>query len=71
MSPSDWELADKVIAILKPIFLTTKAAESDETAVSEVIPLIKKLNYDIGAVTYTGIGTLRAEVIDQMKRSVV
>ena len=67
MSPGNWELVDKVIAILKPIFLTTKAAESDTVSIAEVIPLLKKLNFDIGAITYSGIGTLKAEVLQQRR----
>ena len=68
MSPGNWELVDKIIAILKPIFLTTKAAESDFVSIAEVIPLLKKLNFDITSITHSGIGTLKAEVLHQMKR---
>lgn len=68
ISPGDWELIDKVMAILKPIFYTTKAAESDSVSIAEVIPLLKKLNFEIGAVTYSGIGTLKSEVLQHIKR---
>lgn len=67
MSPGNWELVEKVLSILKPIFLTTKSAEGDSVSISEVIPLIKKLQYDIISVTHNGIGTLKAEVLKQMK----
>lgn len=68
MAPGDWELVEKILAILEPIFLTTKAAEADSVSIAEVIPLLKKLNFDIGAVTLSGIGTLKSEVLTQMKR---
>ena len=44
MTPHDWELLTKVIVLLKPFYITTKAAEGDRVSVSEVIPNIKKLD---------------------------
>lgn len=68
MSPGDWDLVVKILAILKPIYNTTKAAEYDDISIAEVIPLLKKLNYEIEAVSYTGIGTFKAEVLRHIKR---
>ena len=70
LSPNNWELAEKVISVLKPFYITTKSAESDSVSISEVIPLIKKLTYDIGAVEHSGIGTLKSELLRFMKRLV-
>ena len=43
MSPYNWELVGKALAILKPAYIATKEAEGDNTSVSDVIPLVTKL----------------------------
>ena len=68
MSPANWELIEKALTILKPIFLATKALEGDHACLSEVIPYIKKLNKDINGLPSAKVGTFKAEVVVQMNR---
>ena len=68
MSPYNWELVGKALAILKPAYIATKEAEGDNTSVSDVIPLVTKLIYEINNVEHTGIGTFKATWLNEIKR---
>ena len=68
ISPADWNLTDKIKTVLKPFFLTTKAAEGDTVSIGEVIPLLKKLKHEVDNVDGRGIGTLKSEVLAQTHR---
>ena len=68
MTPHDWDLLTKVIVLLKPFYITTKAAEGDRVSVSEVIPNIKKLDYEIRSMSLSGLGTLKATLLSEMER---
>ena len=54
LSPHDWDLLDKTLSILKPAFVCTKEAESENCSISDVIPLVKKLNFKL-KVLYLGL----------------
>ena len=71
ISPADWNLTDKIKTVLKPFFLTTKAAEGDTVSIGEVIPLLKKLKHEVDNVDGRGIGTLKSEVLAQMEKYVL
>jgi hypothetical protein len=58
----------KVINILKPVFVATKEAEGDNACIADVIPLLKKLYYEIDNVAHVGIGTFKASIQRQLKR---
>ncbi|XP_063674798.1 uncharacterized protein LOC134813509 [Bolinopsis microptera] len=66
MTPHDWDLLTKAIAVLKPFYITTKAAEGDMVSVSEVIPNIKKLDYAIRSISSSGVGTLKPTLLSEM-----
>ena len=68
MTPHDWELLTKVIVLLKPFYITTKAAEGDRVSVSEVIPNIKKLDHEIRRISSSGVGTLKDTLLSEMER---
>ena len=55
LSPTNWELLGKVLAVLKPAFFATKEAEGDTCLISDVISLVKKLHLEINAVDRAGI----------------
>ena len=46
----------------------TKAAEEDNVAVSEVIPLLKRLNLEINSVSGTGVQLLKKSILQEIKR---
>ena len=70
MSPDDWGLIQKVLTVLKPILITTKAAEGDSVSVAEVIPLLKRLKHEMEHLDAAGIRTFRSEVLAQIDRCV-
>ncbi|RXG61778.1 Zinc finger BED domain-containing protein 4 [Armadillidium vulgare] len=66
MTPNDWDLVPKVIALLAPINNASKAAESDTASIADVIPLTKKLKYEINEVSDAGIGTMKDALLNQI-----
>ena len=67
LNPQDWEKVSAVLSILTPILYCTKAGEGDNVAVSEVIPLLKKLNMELESVPGTGVQTLKKAVLSEIK----
>ena len=68
LSPTNWELLGKVLAVLKPAFIATKEAEGDTCLISDVIPLVKKLHLEINAVDRAGIVTLKTSFVKNIER---
>ena len=68
LSPHDWDLLDKTLSILKPAFVCTKEAESENCSISDVIPLVKKLNFQVESVVVSGIGTFKSLIKLEMKK---
>lgn len=46
----------------------TKEAEGDNCSISDVIPLVKKLIYEISNVTSSGIGTFKSSLLAEMTK---
>ena len=52
----------------KPPFVATKEAEGDHACISDVIPLLNKLHYEVNSVDSAGIGTLKSSVLSELQR---
>lgn len=68
MTPTDWELIPKVLAVLGPLHKISKLAEGDSASISDVIPLTKRLTVEISSVPGSGIGTLKEKVLHHIER---
>ena len=68
LSPMNWELLTKILAVLKPAFIATKEAEGDTCSISDVIPLVKKLHHEINAVDRAGIVTFKTSFVNNLER---
>lgn len=68
MTPNDWDLIPKAIALLGPINAATKAAESDTASVSDIIPLTKKMKFEISQVSQAGIATMKETLLNEIHR---
>ena len=64
----DWELIPKVISLLKSFAEVTSDGERERACISEVIPSVKYIIHEINSVNFSGIGTMRAELLDQMQK---
>jgi hypothetical protein len=60
INPQDWEKITAILTILKPILYCAKAAEGDGVAISEVIPLLKRLNIEINSSDGTGVQLMKS-----------
>lgn len=61
-------LIPKVIRLLKPFSDATLDAEHEYACISDTIPLIKKIFYELNAIDEFGIGTMKNEMVVQMNR---
>ncbi|KAG0726537.1 Zinc finger BED domain-containing protein 4 [Chionoecetes opilio] len=68
LTPNDWDLIPKVIALLGPIYASSLSAESDTASVSDIIPLTKKMKIEIQRVSQSGIGTMKDALLNQIDR---
>ena len=68
LNPNDWMLIPKVIRLLKPFSDATLDAEHEYACISDTIPLIKKIFYELNAIDEFGIGTMKNEMVVQMNR---
>ena len=57
LTPNDWMLILKVINLLKPFADATLDAEYEEAFISDTIPLIKKIYYELNAIHQWCIGS--------------
>ena len=48
--------------------VATKEAEGDHACISDVIPLLKKLHYEVNIVDSAGVVTLKSSVLSKLKR---
>lgn len=71
MTPNDWELMPKVIALLGPINAASVLAESSAASVADVIPLTKKMKFEILQVSQPGIETMKDALLKQIHRQVI
>ena len=46
----------------------TKAGEGDRVAISEVMPLLKRLNLEINSTSGTGVQPQKKSVLNELKR---
>ena len=67
-NPNDWMLIPKVIRLLKPFSDATLDAEHEYACISDTIPLIKKIFYELNVIDEFGIGTMKTEMVVQMNR---
>ncbi|KAI6656168.1 Zinc finger BED domain-containing protein 4-like [Oopsacas minuta] len=66
---NDWMLIPKVNRLLKPFADATLDAEHEYTCISDTIPFIKKIFYELNAINEFGINnTIKKEMIVQLKR---
>ena len=68
LTPNDWMLIPKVIKLLKPFADATLDAEYENACISDTIPLIKKIYYELNAIQEMGIGTMKSELVVHMNR---
>ena len=68
LNPQDWEKITAILTILSPVLYCTKAGEGDGVAISEVIPLLKRLNLEINSASGTGVQLLKKSVLNELKR---
>ena len=68
LTPNDWMLIPKVINLLKPFADVTLDAEHENDCISDTIPLIEKIYYELNAIHQIGIGTMKSELGLQMNR---
>ncbi|KAG0694223.1 Zinc finger BED domain-containing protein 4 [Chionoecetes opilio] len=68
LTPNDWDLIPKVIALLGPIYASSLSAESDTASVSDIIPLTKMMKIEIQRVSQSGIGTMKDALLNQIDR---
>jgi hypothetical protein len=54
LNPQDWEKITAILTILSTLYCT-KAGEGDRVAISEGIPLLKRLNLEINSTSRTGV----------------
>ena len=67
LNPNDWDKISAVLSILTPLLYCTKAAEGDNVGVSEVIPLLKRLNLEINSAPGDGVQMLKKSVLVEIK----
>ena len=68
LTPNDWMLIPKVINLLKPFADARLDAEYENACISDTIPLIKKIYYELNAIHQIGFGTMKSELVVQMNR---
>ena len=61
--PSEWVLIPKVLLLLKPINEATLMFEGDDSCISEVIPIIKRLKLQLNAINERGVTTLKNTIL--------
>ena len=64
----DWELIAKVISLLKSFAEVTSDGERERACISEIIPSVKYIIHEINSLNFSGIGTMRAELLYQMQK---
>ncbi|KAL5266542.1 hypothetical protein ACHWQZ_G003796 [Mnemiopsis leidyi] len=57
----DWETIKKFLLVVKPIYTLTVVAQSENMCISQVIPFVKRLKFELTTIIVPGIRTfLRA-----------
>ena len=63
LTPNDLMLIPRIINLLRPFANATLNAEYENTFISDTVPLIKKIYYQLNAIHQIGIGTMRIELV--------
>ena len=68
--PQNWEKITAILTILllSPVLFCIKVGKGDGVAISEVIPLLKRLNLEINFASGTGVQLLKKSVLNELKR---
>ena len=57
----DWETIKKFLLVVKPIYTLTVVAQGENMCISQVIPFVKRLKFELTTIIVPGIRTfLRA-----------
>ena len=63
LGPGDWDLIPKLLSLLQPLNVATLLFEGDNSSISEVVPIIKRLKLHLTSINESGVTTLKYNLL--------